>query len=240
MRPGMASMESLVCMQLAEVLHSPTVRTFTDCNARFVDFGSGGGRLLLAVAAMGNWKSVSGLEVGEGLHEIACESIVRAETANAVPPDTVSSIHTDSLPHEGHAAEVMARADVCFMYSTVFPSEDGLRLPELSASLSCVLREGSLVISTDALLVGPRFAFEALVQVDGDAPDEGEPRQRHSCYIWRIVGERASSFEEAYAEVMAEWMSDEALMRDEALFEVLSSHLDQTLEKLEELDRDRI
>ena len=130
----------------------------------------------------------------------------------------MSSHFADGLPHE--IPEVMAAADICFMYSTAFPtSEDGLRLPEMSASLASALKEGSLVITTDTFLVGSRFRFEGHKMVEGD---EGE---RLQCFVWRIIGQPSPSYDDAYAEVLAQWMGDDALTQDEKLCEALEAAL---------------
>ena len=213
---------------LAEVLTLPSVLESIEQqpSARFVDFGSGAGRLLLGAAAMAEWGACTGIEAVAGLHQIACDCIGRAESAGALSPGLVSSLHVDGLPHE--SPEVMTTADVCFIYSTAFPTaEDGLRLPELSASLASVLKAGSLVVTTDTLLVGGRFRFEQHKLVEGD---EGE---RLQCDVWRVVGSPALSYDDAYAEVQAQCMGDDALMQDEKLCEALEVGLEAVMSDLE-------
>ena len=83
------------------------------------------------------------------------------------------------------AASALAGADIALAYSTAFPSPDGLRLPELSAALSAVMRPGALCITTDKWLVGRRFQFVDMLQVQGE---EG-PEDKIRCFIWRVVGD---------------------------------------------------
>lgn len=205
---------------MAEILESPAVKAIADTpGARFVDFGSGAGRLLLGVAAMGEWASSIGVEALEGLHRIAAEAIRNAEEASAIGKGVVESVHAGVLPHESPTAEILAASDVCFAYSTAFPSEDGLRLPELSASLSCVLREGALVITTDKFLVGERFTFVELVTVEGA---DGEPIH---AFVWRVRGPPAPMYDDALREAVESWMGEDACAQNEGACEALLAAL---------------
>lgn len=142
---------------MAELLEHPAVtRVMAGIGkAHFVDLGSGAGRLLLAVAAMdagGKWGRVTGIEASGTLHDLATRTI-----GSVGAGDVVTAINEDLFGDNSRAArEALADADVTFVYSTAFPSEDGLRLPELSAALACSAKEGSLVITTDKWLVGDR------------------------------------------------------------------------------------
>ena len=173
---------------IAEVLEHPVVRRYlpSDGSATFVDYGSGTGRLLLGTAAMHNWRSAVGIEAIEALHAIASEAVRKVEASKAIAAGVVRSVHATAsslLPHEdASVAAALAECDLLFMYSTAFPAEDGLRLPELSASLACTLPAGSLVVTTDKFLVGDRFVFEALV------PLLGENNERIHGLIWRVTG----------------------------------------------------
>ena len=97
---------------ITEALNHPAARSKNS----FVDFGSGAGRLLLGVAGMRDWVSVIGVEALEGLHAIASEAIAAAETAAAIRPGVVRSIHARGLPHESPMANALEACDVCFMY----------------------------------------------------------------------------------------------------------------------------
>lgn len=195
---------------IAEVLLLPSVKALAEkADARFVDFGSGAGRLLLGVAAMRGWASAVGVEAIEGLHSIAVGAIARAEAANAIEEGIVSSVHAGVLPHESPTADALSTCDICFMYSTAFPSEDGLRLPELSASLSCVLREGAIVVTTDKFLVGERFVFEQLLPVEGA---EGE---RIHAFVWRVHGSPSQNYLSAIRMVEEVWMGEDACAQNE-------------------------
>ena len=208
---------------MAELLLHPAVHPVVARDRpRFVDYGSGSGRLLLGVAAMHEWESCAGVEAIAGLHAIASASAARAETTGLLPPGIVASLHGSGLPHEAPAAGVIAKADLCFMYSTAFPSEDALRLPEVSASLASTMKEGSVVVTTDTFLVGDHFRFAPpLVLAKGAG---GEPIQ---CFVWRVTREPAPSYDTAYSEVMARWMGDDPCEHNEkaceAIFEALEA-----------------
>ena len=208
---------------MARVLLQPTVRAVTTERSapRFVDFGSGGGRLLLGVAAMDRWESCAGIEAVPELHGIASEAILRAEATEALPPGAVLSLHSSGLPHEVPASqEVLSKADCVFMYSTAFPSEDGLRHPELSASLATMLKESSVVVTTDAFLLGERFEFDELVPVQ-DA--YGSPIH---CFVWRVIGDPESCYDAAYAELVDQWMPSHPAERSLAPYEAMLSELE--------------
>ena len=186
----------------------------------FVDFGSGAGRLLLGVAAMRDWDSCTGVEALSGLHAIAHDAIGNAEAAASIKGNSVRSIHGSGMPHDEPAAEAMRDCDLVFMYSTAFPSEDGLRLPALSASLACILRDGCVVVTTDKMLVGDRFEFVALLPLEGS---EGE---RIHAFIWRVSGSPAATFGEAFQRVQDDFMGEDACEDNPEACEALLASLD--------------
>jgi len=214
---------------MAEILQHPIVRATIEAKpfsetgsdggyggAQFVDYGSGAGRLMLAVAAMHDWGSVVGVEAMESLHSMGDMAAQVAEQRGLLREGVVGSLLSgDALAHEEPVASVMARADVTFLYSTAFPSEDGLRLPRLSASLACAVPAGSLVITADKWLVGSRFFFEDLLTVRGE---NDEAIQAH---IWRVVGppmvagDGAACFEAALAEIDEHWSGEDACADNE-------------------------
>lgn len=221
---------------MAEILHHPIIRDAAEAlpwsevgelgngygGARFVDYGSGAGRLCLAVAAMHDWGSVVGVEAMEALHSIADTAARVAEQRGLLREGVARSLHSgDALAHEEPVASVMALADVTFLYSTAFPSEDGLRLPRLSASLACAVREGSLLVTADKWLVGSRFRFETLLTVRGE---NDEDIQAH---IWRVVGppivegDGSACFEAALAEVEEHWAGEDACADNEKACQAL-------------------
>ena len=170
---------------------------------------------------MAEWESCVCIEAVEALHDIACASIGRAEVANALPRGSVASILAGSLPHEVPLAhEAIAQADCIFMYSTAFPSEDGLRLPELSASLASLLTGGSIVVTTDSFIVGYRFSFEELVPVQGP---HGSPIH---CFVWRMVGRAEHSYDAEYAKVVSQWMGADPAERNEAAYAAMVRELE--------------
>jgi len=211
---------------IAEILQHPAV---TDClgespdHRRFVDFGSGSGRLLLGVASMLEWSSVIGIEAIESLHKIASEACTALAQTATTTEGVVKTIHVrTALPHQDDAAsDALERCDVCLMYSTAFPcAEDGLRLPELSASLSCLLRNGSVVVTTDKFLVGDRFRFEALIPVLGD---DGE---RIHVFIWKVVGPpHTGGYDSALNVVYERFMDEDPCTLNEAACEALLKQL---------------
>jgi len=211
---------------MAEVLLHPAVSArLLGGTANFVDFGSGCGRLLLGVAAMCECESVVGLEALKPLHAIADKFIAAAESTESIGQRTVRSIHARAaLPHDDpdpDIANALGQCDVLFMYSTAFPSEDELRLPELSASLSLYLREGSLVVTTDKFLVGSRYVFEALL------PVVGESGERIHAIIWRVAGALEQSYESALEALHAEGrMGEDACEHNAAACEALLTSLE--------------
>ena len=211
---------------MAEILQHPAVADIlseSPDHGRFVDFGSGSGRLLLGVASMLDWSSVIGIEAIESLHKIASQASNALAETDATKDGITKSIHVRSAwPHEDDAAsDALEQCDVCFMYSTAFPcAEDGLRLPELSASLSCLLREGSVVVTTDKFLIGERFRFEALIPVLGD---EGE---RIHVFIWTVVGPpHKGGYDSALDDVYGRFMDEDPCALNEAACEALLKQL---------------
>lgn len=83
------------------------------------------------------------------------------------------------------AASALAGADLAVAYSTAFPSPDGLRLPHLSAALSAVMRPGTIAVTCDKWLVGPRFEFVDMVKLQG----EDGPGDVIRAFVWRLTGE---------------------------------------------------
>ena len=95
---------------MAEILQHELVRAAATQSeaATFVDFGSGAGRLVLAVAAMHEWGSVLGIEAMEQLHNIADMATRVAEQHGALREGVARSLHSgDALPHEAPVAEAM-------------------------------------------------------------------------------------------------------------------------------------
>lgn len=175
----------------------------------FVDIGSGAGRLILAASTMRAWRSVTGIEASEPLATLGSDAIAALEDKHVVQKGLLKSIHADANLGSGsveclfdascvgdptgvgdggqiaHAASALAGADIALAYSTAFPSPDGLRLPELSAALSAVMRPGAVCITCDKWLVGRRFQFVDMLIVQGEEGPEDQIR----CFIWRVVGD---------------------------------------------------
>lgn len=194
---------------MAKLLTHPAVLAQTEAqdSAGFVDIGSGAGRLLLAVAAMmqGTW-TVAGIEASEVLHLLATDAITTLEDLGKLKAGSVKSVHADSSA--AAAAPFLVNADIVFCYSTAFPSDDGLRLPELSATLAATLPEGAIAITTDKWLVGERFAFEDLVVFYADG-DEGDFPTL--AFVWRMLGNPiAGGAVAALADIETQWMEEDA------------------------------
>ena len=174
-----------------------------------VDVGSGAGRLLLAASTMRPWRSVVGIEASKPLAGLGAAAIAKLEDACVLPRGAVRSIHADaylgggsveclfdaSCPEDpagsgdggdiAAAASALAGADIVLAYSTAFPSQDGLRLPELSAALSAVMRPGSIAVTCDKWLVGRRFEFVDMLRIQGEEGPEDVIR----AFIWRVKGD---------------------------------------------------
>ncbi|KAL1523419.1 hypothetical protein AB1Y20_018359 [Prymnesium parvum] len=122
---------------------------------RFVDVGSGCGRLVLAAALAHEWEWAAGVELLRGLHEVAEAShaslreAARAEGVPLAPCRFVCAEAERALPSllgaEGSTA-------VVFVYASCWPSV-GPYLPRLSQTLAAVLPSGSRVITVDKQLV---------------------------------------------------------------------------------------
>jgi hypothetical protein len=208
-----------------------------------VDIGSGAGRLILAASTMRAWRSVVGIEASAPLAGLGAAAIEKLEQKDVLPRGLVRSLHADACLGSGSveclfdatcpgdpagsgdggliaaAASALAGADIALAYSTAFPSPDGLRLPELSAALSAVMRPGAVVVTTDKWLVGRRFRFADMLVVQGE---EG-PEDKIRCFIWKVVGDvpvrgtgrdkegkaGVALVAEELAEIQTIWMADE-------------------------------
>lgn len=179
-----------------------------------VDIGSGAGRLVLAAATMRAWGSVVGIEACKTLAGLGKAAIAKLESEGVAAEGVMRSIHADANLGGGavarvvdascaadpagdggggrlvEAASALAGADIAIAYSTAFPSPDGLRLPELSAALSAVMRPGSLVVTTDKWLVGRRFEFVDMLRIQGEEGPEDVIR----AFVWRVKGEVPVSY----------------------------------------------
>ena len=184
-------------------------KTVNPFQPSLVDIGSGAGRMVLAAATMRSWRSVAGIEACKTLAGLGEAAITKLEEEGAVAKGVMRSIHADANLGSGEvecfvdascagdpagdgkggelaeAASVLAGADIAVAYSTAFPSPDGLRLPELSAALSAVMRPGSIVVTTDKWLVGRRFEFVDMLRIQGE---EG-PEDIIRAFIWKVKGD---------------------------------------------------
>ena len=176
--------------------------TRDDGAAGFVDVGSGRGRLVDTVARAKI--AAVGIEANRALHESAAASFAAdAELrAESICADVYSEADADGA---ADATRALRAADLVVCYSTAFPCDDGLRLPELSVALASSMRAGSVAVTTDKWLVGRRFRFAAHATLPGE-DEGGEPIQ---AFIWQLVGApRDANIERA--EVELQWMGDDA------------------------------
>lgn len=125
---------------------------------RFVDIGSGCGRLAIAAAMVYEWSCVHGLELLSDLHCVAVESsakLLRAaeddETPIALCPLVFSHGEAETLLPELFAPDE-ATPVVAFAYCTTWPSS-GPFLTSLSATLGRTLPLGSRVVIVDKRLL---------------------------------------------------------------------------------------
>jgi hypothetical protein len=163
---------------------------------RFVDVGSGCGRLCLYVALTRPSWDVSGIECAPLLHQQAVLATERAITAGylrALEEDPVRPSHGDSTRSSvvhfhcamaNDATSVLHRADIVFAYSTTWESS-GFSTATSSMLLSepwqqlftAACTQGSVVITTDRSLdassTTAAATWKMLEQVDVDNPEVG-------------------------------------------------------------------
>lgn len=144
---------------------------------RFVDVGSGCGRLVAAAALLHAWESASGIEVLNDLHTLGARSMARlketlrdgagAQMGVTLAPCTLRLGEADALlPHvlsSRTSSGLPAPPAVVFVYATCWPSV-GPYLGSLSRTLAASLASGSRVITVDKQLVSEpgEWRFELL------------------------------------------------------------------------------
>jgi hypothetical protein len=161
---------------------------------RFVDVGSGCGRLCLYVAlTRPNW-DVSGIECAPLLHEqavLATERAIKAGYMRALEEDPARPSYGDSTPSSGvhfhcamagDATSVLNEADIVFAYSTTWESS-GFSTTTSSMLLSEPWQQlftagclpGCVVITTDRSLDASTTVatWSMLEQVNVDNPEVG-------------------------------------------------------------------
>lgn len=136
-----------------ELLHAAAPRP----SERFVDVGSGCGRLVLAAALAHDWRLAMGIELLQGLHNLAeCSYATLEREASTV--DNIKLAPCAFLNEEVDTAlpKLFSTGDseaaVVFVYASCWPSV-GPHLTKLSRSLAAVLPLGSRVITIDKQLV---------------------------------------------------------------------------------------
>ena len=216
--------------------------TRDDGAAGFVDIGSGRGRLVDTVARAKI--AAVGIEANRALHDSAVASFAAEPElpAESICADVYSEADTDGA---AEVAGALRAADLVVCYSTAFPCDDGLRLPELSVALASSMRAGSVAVTTDKWLVGRRFRFAAHATLPGEDKD-GEPIQARAretyslfsssdrslsdaapmlqAFVWQLMGApRDANIERA--EIELQWMGDDACGDNPEACEALMSAL---------------
>lgn len=124
-------------------------------NERFVDIGSGCGRLVFAAAAVYEWELAAGVEILRDLHVVATQAHARLYTASeecGVPLAPCTLVCEEVATALPPLLEAAPSTCVAFVYATCWPSV-GPYLTELSLMLATSLETGSRVISVDKQLV---------------------------------------------------------------------------------------
>ena len=161
--------------------------------ATFCDVGSGTGRLVLWAAASDRWKSVAGVELLPSLHRTAVETrekalelIMEGEFQLQTDPWLIN-LHEGSF--EDGALLDWDEIDVCFAYTTAFPSDENNVLVELTAALKKRLRAGCIVATTDYHLGD---GFQVIEHMSGENEGVGGVS---TAYIHRKIsdGEESSN-----------------------------------------------
>lgn len=164
---------------------------------RFVDCGSGVGRLVHAAALLGAFESCRGIEIVEDLHRLAIVATERLEQhrqdcADESARDIKTRLASITLLCCDLNSELAALhdADVLFAYSSTWPAF-GNGLTEFSAIVGSKCVPGSIVVTTDRTLVadGQPWEFELLHECEGRNQETGGIS---TAYLWRVKSSLAS------------------------------------------------
>lgn len=120
-------------------------------NERFVDVGSGCGRLVLASALAYDWEACAGIELLGSLHEVAEQShsaLLRASAGEAVRLSPCEFVCDEAESGLSHLVKRNGSKVVVFIYASCWPSV-GPYLTSLSQSLAAILPIGSRVVTVD-------------------------------------------------------------------------------------------
>ena len=128
----------------------------------FCDVRSGCGRLVLAAALAHDWKTASGVEVLDNLHNSALDAhakltALESDGVSIAPCNFVHGEASDTLP-----SLLSDAPHIVFVFATCWPGA-GPYLPELTATLASHLPIGSRVVTVDKQLIEEepnRWQFE--------------------------------------------------------------------------------
>ena len=183
------------------------------CDKVFVDIGSGTGRLVIAAAALNPaWRTCRGIELLEGIHDKAVETVEQCST-----PDGSRKLISQGqeLPMASidlvcasfdDARASLGDSDVLFMFSSAV-DKDLLTL--LSKAIGRECKPGTLVITTDYMLdlegtvqstggADKRFRMELVEKLDGDCWCTGG---QSTAFVHRVIESaqgRATRYTESF------------------------------------------
>ena len=183
------------------------------CDKVFVDIGSGTGRLVIAAAALNPaWRTCRGIELLEGIHDKAVETVEQCST-----PDGSRKLISQGqeLPMASidlvcasfdDARASLGDSDVMFMFSSAV-DKDLLTL--LSKAIGRECKPGTLVITTDYMLdlegtvqstggADKRFRMELVEKLDGDCWCTGG---QSTAFVHRVIESaqgRATRYTESF------------------------------------------
>lgn len=150
---------------------------------RFVDVGSGFGRLVLGAAWLRpRWSSFVGVELLPELHHAAAQALELAKQQSQSPSlDRCSLLRCDMTAPA--AAAVLHKADIVFAYASAFPTlDDGLTVELLSNSiLAARIKPCTIVATIDGWLNEEHFELLAELQAHND--DNGESA---TAFFWKM------------------------------------------------------
>lgn len=118
---------------------------------RFVDVGSGCGRLVMAAALAHDWQVAAGIELLGGLHSVAEQThatLRAASDEDGIPLAPCRFLCEEAESGLSKLLDPAGDSAVVFVYASCWPSV-GPYLTELSSSLAAVLPSGSRVITVD-------------------------------------------------------------------------------------------
>eukprot|EP00594_Rhizosolenia_setigera_P001115 CAMPEP_0178946632 /NCGR_PEP_ID=MMETSP0789-20121207/4395_1 /TAXON_ID=3005 /ORGANISM="Rhizosolenia setigera, Strain CCMP 1694" /LENGTH=327 /DNA_ID=CAMNT_0020626649 /DNA_START=106 /DNA_END=1089 /DNA_ORIENTATION=- len=116
----------------------------------FLDIGSGSGRLVIGASTLHpNMKLCRGIEILNGIHDIAVEKLENIHT-NKMYDMRLSPISFECASITSPNIRNLQDVDVCFMFSSCMK---GALLNEIGSAIGKQLKQGSIVITTEYSLI---------------------------------------------------------------------------------------